>query len=90
MQAEPTTADMPLGELQDPRRLQERHARQQVVAFSRWTARLGFSGTTAATHLGIHPRTLQHWQGQWRDHQLAVTPRGRPHRGYSWEEPADD
>jgi transposase InsO family protein len=78
MQAEPTTADMPLGELQDPRRVQERHARQQVVAFSRWTARLGFTGAKAAGRLGIHPRTLQHWQGQWQENHLAAAPRGRP------------
>jgi transposase InsO family protein len=78
MQVHPATADMPLGELQDPRRQQERHARQQVVAFGRWTAHMGFSGAKAALHLGIHPRTLQHWQGQWRDHHLAALPRGRP------------
>ena len=76
MQAEPTTADMPLGELQEPRRQQERHARQQVVAFSRWTARQGFSGAKAASHLGIHPRTLQHWQDRWRENHLVAFPRG--------------
>ena len=78
MQIHPSTADMPLAELQEPRRQQERHARQQAVAFGRWTARAGFSDAQAALRLGIHPRTLQHWQGQWHVNHLAALPRGRP------------
>ena len=78
MQVHPVTADMPLGDQQLDRRRQEHHVRQQVVAFGRWTAKLGLSGKTAALHLRLRPRTLRQWQCQWRDHHLVIAPRGRP------------
>lgn len=77
MQAE-ANAYLPLGDQQQPRRQQERQVRQAVVAFERWTARLGWSGTQAATRLGLHPRTLDHWQCRWRADHLAIAQRGRP------------
>jgi transposase InsO family protein len=78
MEVHPATAAMPLGELQQARRRQERRVRQQAVAFGRWIGRLGFSGVQAAACLGMHPRTLHRWQDQWGANHLAARPRGRP------------
>ena len=77
MQAE-AHANRPLGDQQQPRRLQERQVRHEAVAFERWTAQLGWSGAQAATRLGLHPRTLRHWQCRWQENHLAAVRSGRP------------
>lgn len=56
----------------------QRRVRRRVLAFRRWTARLGWTGPQVADYLGIAYRTLQRWEAAWRERRLAGRCQGRP------------
>jgi len=56
----------------------ERNLRIAVIAFRRWTKRLGLPRQSAANHLGLSTRTLAYWEHHWNTDRIRVIPRGRP------------
>lgn len=60
------------------RRQAERVIRKGVIAFRRWTARMGWARQQTARRLGIAPSTLAGWERDWAMDRMAITLIGRP------------
>lgn len=74
-------AARPLGEEgQMARRLEERHARKEAVAFAHWAGQEGVSRRMAADQIGLLPATLGRWERSWALDHLPIHLLGRPRR----------
>jgi transposase InsO family protein len=74
----PTAASHSGSRWQDPQRSIERTVRIHAVAFLRWAKGRGLLLMEIAGVLELSPRTLRHWDLQWRTQRLDAPARGRP------------